>query len=218
MRELRYTLVCDGSSNEGLLPILTWLIHQQGVTFPVQGVWADLRRLRSPPRVLADRIPRAVELYPCDLLFIHRDAETSPREDRASEIQRAVREALPEGAPPCVCVVPVRMQEAWMLFDEQAIRTASGNPNGTVALDLPSACEGLPDPKALLYEALKRASGLSGRRLRRVSLARAARRITDLIDDFTPLHAFDAFRAMAAELRHVMRQCEWVPPPAKANG
>ena len=187
MRELRYTLVCDGSSNEGLLPILTWLIHQQGVTFPVQGVWADLRRLRSPPRVLADRIPRAVELYPCDLLFIHRDAETSPREDRASEIQRAVREALPEGAPPCVCVVPVRMQEAWMLF-------------------------------ALLYEALKRASGLSGRRLRRVSLARAARRITDLIDDFTPLHAFDAFRAMAAELRHVMRQCEWVPPPAKANG
>jgi len=217
MRELRYTLVCDGSSNECLLPILTWLIHELGVTLPVQEEWADLRRLRNPPRALPDRIRCAVDLYPCDLLFVHRDAETSSRQDRTREIERAVANAFPQSAPPFVCVVPVRMQEAWMLFDEQAIRTAAGNPNGTVPLDIPSACEGVPDPKAVLYEAMKRASGLAPRRFRGKSWARAAHRVTDLMDDFSPLRAFDAFSALEAELRHVVRQQGWMSLPAEAS-
>lgn len=32
MNELRYTLLSDGPSDRALLPILTWLLRQNGVT------------------------------------------------------------------------------------------------------------------------------------------------------------------------------------------
>jgi hypothetical protein len=38
---------------------------------------------------------------------------------------------------PVVCVVPVRMMEAWLLIDEMAIRRVAGNPNGRIPIELP---------------------------------------------------------------------------------
>ena len=53
-----------------------------------------------------------------------------------------------------ICVIPVRMTEAWLLIDEKAIRIAAGNRNGTEILEIPKLheLESLPDPKKLLYE------------------------------------------------------------------
>ena len=79
MSELRYTLLTDGSSDAALLPILTWLLTTNGVAWAIQAEWADLRRVRRS-RKLADRIILSLALYPCDLLFVHRDAEKEPRE------------------------------------------------------------------------------------------------------------------------------------------
>ncbi len=59
-----------------------------------------------------------------------------------------------------ILIVPVRMQEPWLLFDEQAIRWAAGNPGGKTALALPrlTQLESLPDPKETLYGLLVTAS------------------------------------------------------------
>ena len=124
MRELRYTLVSDGSSDRALLPILTWLLDEHRVRCPIQAEWADLRRLPSPPKNLAPRIEKSLELYPCDLLFVHRDAENRSYDQRRAEID-GVLATIGLTNPPSVCVVPVRMLEAWLLFDEAALRRAS---------------------------------------------------------------------------------------------
>ena len=99
-----------------------------------------------------------------------------------------------------LCVVPVRMQEAWLLFDEAALRTAAGNPRGRQELQLPRLgdIERLPDPKAILRQIIRTASGLSGRRLHRLEVS--TQRVAELIDDFTPLRALLAFQALEQEL------------------
>ena len=69
------------------------------------------------PRGLSERIRAAVELYPCDLLFIHRDAEGEPpprmrnRDGRlqpfersGAELRRKPRRGCAERAAFCAAV------------------------------------------------------------------------------------------------------------------
>ncbi|MEH1908405.1 MAG: hypothetical protein V7K95_12085 [Nostoc sp.] len=98
------------------MPILTWLLRANQVECAIQSNWADLRRLPKPPKKLLPRIINSLELYPCNLLFIHRDAEREPREKRITEILEALKAVKKSVVvPPHVCVIPVRMQEAWLL-------------------------------------------------------------------------------------------------------
>ena len=103
------------------------------------------------------------------------------------------------------------MQEAWLLFDERALRRAAGNPNGRELLDLPGAdqIEGIPDPKRVLSDLLREASGLSGRRRSRLAVSERAVRMADLIDDFSPLRALSAFNAMEEEVRQLVQAQGW---------
>lgn len=215
MNELRYTLLTDGSADQALMPILTWLLKQNGVKRAIQPAWADLRQLPRPPKYLHERIAVSVELYPCDLLFVHRDAERIPLDNRVSEIQQALSRASTRSkdlVPPTVCVVPVRMQEAWLLFDETALRKAAGNPNGTQKLNLPNInnVESLPNPKQHLAQLLQQASGLSGRRRDSFNTAQAARRLATLVVDFAPLRTLSAFQHVEADVARVVRQNGWV--------
>jgi hypothetical protein len=121
-----------------------------------------------------------------------------------AEIQEAIANiTLSE---PHVCVVPVRMQEAWMLIDEAAIRSAAGNPNGSVTLRLPrlQEIEGLADPKNLLHELLRNASELTGRRLKKFSASANAHRVAELVDDWQPLRKLSAFVEFERELDQVL--------------
>lgn len=210
---LRYTLLSDGSSDLALMPILSWLLQAGGVQGEIQAEWADLRKLRRPPRELPERIIASIDLYPCDLLFIHRDAENLSRYERVEEIERAVCAAGSRAGalPPEVCVVPVRMQEAWLLFDESAIRLGAGNPNGRQPLPLPDLrrLEELPDPKAVLYDLLREASGLSGRRRRSFSVSRAVHRTSEFVNDFSPLRVLPAFQALEDDLRGRIEHHHW---------
>jgi hypothetical protein len=80
------TLVSEGSSDRALLPVLRWVLTQHsGRAFQVQ--WADLRRLPRPPRILIEKVSTAMELYPCDLLFVHRDADVKTHAHRVQEIR-----------------------------------------------------------------------------------------------------------------------------------
>lgn len=212
MSELRYTLLSDGSSDRALIPILTWLLQEHRVERAIQSEWADLWQLPRKPRGLVERIVKSVELYPCDLLFVHRDAERELPSVRVAEIRNAIENASQTGTiPPVVCVVPVRMQEAWLLFNEAAIRRAAGNPNGHQVLHLPepNQIESIPDPKNELYKFLREASGLKGRRLSRLNPSRRAPQVSAFIEDFTPLRMLPAFNSFEAELRQMVREQGW---------
>jgi hypothetical protein len=207
--EIRYTLLADGRSDRALIPILNWLLREYCGDCALQPEWADFYWLPRRPRGLPERIQTAIELYPCDILFIHRDSETETRDLRAFEIIHALREVEPRvEIPPAVCVVPVRMQEAWLLFDEVAIRKAAGNPNGRDQIELPdlTRIELLPDPKQKLYELLRIASGLRGRRLSRLRPNVYAPRVSEFIGSFAPLRVLPAFQALELEIERTTNQ------------
>ncbi len=211
MTELRYTLVTDGSADAVLIPILTWLLRENGVEYAIQSEWADLSRIsRRKGRRLDNKIYWSIELYPCDLLFVHRDAEREPRENRVNEITTAIQRIVTP-VPPTICVVPVRMQEAWLLFDEIAINQAAGNSSNSQSLNLPpiNRLENLPDPKVELHNRLKQASNLSGRRLRKFPVNEHARRVTQFIQDFSLLRRLSAFAALESELQQIIKQQGW---------
>jgi hypothetical protein len=213
MKEICYTFLSDGSSDKALMPILTWLLRENQINCPIQAEWADLRRLPKPPTNLSSRIIKSLELYyPCHLLFIHRDAEREAREKRVTEIIEAIETAKQSVAtPPHICVIPVRMQEAWLLFNEAAIRKAAGNPRGREPLQLPDIrkLEQLPNPKNILHQMLYAASGLTGRRLKQFNVNESIHRLAELIDDFSPLRALSAFQELEAEIQTVVEIQGW---------
>lgn len=203
MNELRFTLISDGSSDRALLPVLRWLLAQNGLAMPVSEQWADWSHFRTPPRRLSDKIKKAIDLYPCDLLFVHRDAERAPAGEREAEIESAVSVLGADGVPSVVAVIPVRMMEAWLLIDEGAIREAAGNPNGDGLLSLPplAKLESLPNPKETLHGLLRQASGLHGRRLHQLRIGPAIHRLANLIEDFSPLRKLPAFAQLEDRVR-----------------
>lgn len=211
MRELQFTLLPDGSSDRALISILTWLLREYCGGCPIQARLVDLRRLRKPPTKLSERIRWSLELYPCDLLFVHRDAEREPLQKRVDEICEALAEVQEAQSVPTVCIVPVRMQEAWLLIDEVALRKAAGNPSGRQSLDLPAIknLEELPDPKEVLHDLLRRASGLRGRRLKRFFVRKNAQRLAVLIEDYGPLRRLSAFRKLEAEVKRAVEEQGW---------
>ena len=207
MSALAYTLLSDGSSDRMLMPAIDWLLGVHAAR-PFAGQWADLGRLPRPPKRIGERIEVALDLYPCDLLFIHRDAEHGTRAGRIAEIEKGLTAGFVRHWVP---VIPVRMQEAWFLFDELALREAAGNPSGEIDLALPplKKVERIPDAKAVLEEALRLASDLHGRHLARMKLGQAKHRLSTLISDFSPLRAVPAFTAFEVELVSTLAQNGW---------
>ncbi len=203
MDQLEYLLIGEGSSDEALLPVLTWMIEQHS-SRPIRPLWPAFAPLGRPP-TLEGRIQDALALYPCDLLFVHRDADKSPRGKRVAEIQAALATSAPENLP-AVCVIPVRMTEAWLLIDEAALRTAAGAPKGRQDLVLPTVreLESLADPKARLRDLIRSASGLQGRRLTRLERQSTITRLAELIDDFSLLRHLPAFQALEADFLKAM--------------
>ena len=201
---LRATLLTDGSSDTVLLPPLRWLLGTL-TSQPFELRWADLRQLPAPPKELAERIETALDLYPCTLLFVHRDAENGPPSARHDEIVEATANLSDVGH---VAVVPVPMQEAWMLHDAVAIREAAGRPSSTDDLMLPSIgkVESLPNPKKVLHDALAIASGAHGRRAKKFNPGFAAHRLADLITDWNPLKRLKAFRRLEEDTRAALTQ------------
>ncbi len=204
MRSIRYTLIADGPSDRTLIPIIDWTLSRipdmEGI-----GVIAQFANLRKTPQGrtnTVDRIRCILRDFPCDVLFFHRDAEKEPRQKRIEEIAQILRGVSVEYRVP---LVPVRMTEAWLLIDVSAIRTAAGNPNGSVKIILPhiSKLESLIDPKEALREQLLKASEKKGRKLQqfRRDISSRIYRVADLIRDFTPLRRLKAFSAFENETR-----------------
>ncbi|MCU0725873.1 MAG: hypothetical protein MUE73_08815 [Planctomycetes bacterium] len=194
---LGFALIADGSSDRALIPIIHWTIRR---LLPQTSI-RERGFVARGGRPLVSTIQDAIDQYAPDILFVHRDAERSTLEDRRLEI--------PTSPGHIVRVVPVRMMEAWLLIDETALRLAAGNPNSTSRLDLPltEAIESIPDPKARIEDLLLRASGLHGpRRLKRFrrDIGSAVQRLSQLIDDFSPLLRLSAFITFKDELEGIL--------------
>jgi hypothetical protein len=204
MKEVKYTLLSEGTSDKALMPILDWLLQCHLPEYAIQSAWADLARFPKPPKTLEERIQSSIEYYPCDVLFIHRDADAQGRSQRLKEIDSALNKLAAQNVVPVIGVIPIRMTEAWLLFDEAAIRSAAENPAGRQSLILPklAAIEQQADPKETLYGLLRQASGKSGRRLKQFNarLSDKVKRISELTDNFVPLRQLGAFMALEAEI------------------
>lgn len=202
MAELRYTLLAEGTSDRALLPMLGWLLKAQLPDIAIQADLADLSRLPHPPKELSERIRTSVELYPCDILFVHRDADNQGWEQREQEIRSALAE-LEDAIPPTVCVIPVTMTETWLFLSEAAIREAASRPHGREDLSIPPwrSWEAIADPKSLLETILKTASGCTGRRLKKFRPRERIQRIAELIEDFSPLRQLEAFQRLEAAIK-----------------
>ena len=201
MKVLRYTLRPDGPTERRLLPILDWLLGQHLPDVEIRPQFADLGQLpQGPPKGLAEKIRLSLQLFPCDVLFVHRDAEKQAPKKRAEEIAEAM--ALIEAPPRHIPVVPVRMSEAWLLIDENAIRCAAGNPNGRTELKLPAvkSIEREPDPKATLEQLLREACELKGRRRENFNVQQAKYQVAAEIDDFSLLRLLPAFQQLERDI------------------
>lgn len=150
-------------------------------------------------------------MYRCDLLFVHRDAEGEQRERRVEEIETALADVDSWDRGRTVAVVPERMTEAWLLIDEAALRSAAGDPRGTVPLSIPAVTqlEGLSDPKGILHDLLRTASGLTGRRRRRFRMKQAVHRVAAGVRDYSPLRQLSAFRALEEEVGQILTAKDW---------
>lgn len=202
MGHIQFTLFADGSTDRALLPLLRWLIRETHRPDTIAHEFLSRPQFRADLS-FAQRLHTALDIAPCDILFIHRDAEKQASQLRYEEVASAVA-SLSElrGKVPHVCVVPVRMTEAWLLAEEAAIRKAAGRPNSAEPLDLPklNRIENEPDPKAMLYGLLREASGKRGRRRKSFDVREAAALVPEFITSFAPLRQLSAFARLEADL------------------
>jgi hypothetical protein len=202
-RAIRFALLADGQSDRALLHTIRWVLIDSA-----SDVAEPRFRARNPGAQIRDEMQQAVDLFAPDILFVHRDAEGADPSSRLAEIPDLDIGRL-------VRIVPVRMTEAWLLFDQQAIRTAAGNPHSRTRLTLPSLqeVENVPDPKTTLHQALIAAADLSGRRAKRLSrdMGTAVQRVAELISSFAPLRQLSAFTLFEDECRAALKEIGRIP-------
>lgn len=206
MRVLKFTLIADGSSDKTLLRIIKWSLDNLYPKLPNEGYYADFRILPDPPKGLENKVAKAIKYYPFNILFIHRDAETiSPKiiNKRIEEIRAKLQEKDFERT---ICIVPIKMMETWLLFDLEAIKKAAGNRNYKGVLDIPQikSVENEQQPKKLLHELLKEASGLKGRNLKKFNTDKAVHLVAENIENFSPLRNLSAFQEFEKKLKQVV--------------
>lgn len=211
-RLLRAKLLAEGTSDRALLPIikLTLAAHVGPTVLVDEPELVDKARLR-PKHGQGGWVRSSAEEYPCELLFVHRDADAAGRPKRLDEIDGLIREAaLPRTVGVTVIpIVPVRTTETWLLIDEAAIRIAASNPRGTAPLGLPpiGRLERSADPKSLLSAALRTASGLPPGRLRRFREYEARGRVA--VTDLSGLRRLSAFAAFENEVANACTARGW---------
>ena len=175
-RQLTFSVVADGGTDRLLVPIIEWAIHR--LDPQVEILEPEFSKRRGGVREF-------LRTYCTDtmLIFLHRDSENQTLRQRLTEFELIGRNDV-------VPVVPVRMSEAWLLFDSVAITQASGSSGDGVAVPRISDLEALANPKkhldSLLITAAGNPSGRRGRNFRRSIIERRAS-VASFISDYSPL-------------------------------
>ena len=205
MNDIRFTLISDGSSDKVLMNIIKWLLDDLFPTTSFIGSYADLRVI--PKRIqlgdVAKRIYTSYEYYPFDILFYHRDAESTDIkiiEERIKEITDNLSEKYKEIT---ICVIPVKMMETWLLFDVNAIKLAAGNRNYSGEINLPAlnVLEKKQQPKEILHQILREVSGKKSRNLKNFNVHQAVHFLGEFIEDFSALRQLSSFQKFEIDLK-----------------
>lgn len=195
MTQVTSLVLADGRSDRALLPVCVWAIRH--VAPHVDIIEPEFRVHRGSTRDLEPPTGYGV-------VFVHRDAEAESVEDRHEELGDVCRDRSD-----VVRLVPVRMTEAWLVWDATAIAAAAGNPSVAPGLSVPPPAQvaGLRDPKAVLDELLVAAVGSGARRRKQVRQRAATLRptVAENVKDFAPLLTCDAFATFVDELREALR-------------
>jgi hypothetical protein len=202
MKELTSTLLAEGSSDRVLIPLLDLLLSDL-CDAPIAAI--AMANASIPKSLqLRERIGQAVTLFPSEILFVHRDVDAQTTQQRVKEIEDT---AKGYSTVKLVCVIPVRMTEAWLLTEEESIRRAVGNPRGTTELNLPSLgrLEALPDPKEELFRCMRLAVDLNSRRMRGFIPEQHRHKVGEQITDLSKLRKLPSFVHLENQLR---RYCE----------
>jgi len=202
MARLSYTLLGDGSSDRALIYIINWVLYRKWAEVTIVANVADLRQYPNPPKTLGERMKRAIDLYPAQLLFVHRDSEKEDGVDlRVQEIEEGIA-SMRLDSEAIVKVIPVRMTETWLLIDEQAIKVAAGNRNFRGRLDLPPLrnLEHVHDPKQKMRELIYTASGKTGRGRDKLNVGYAIQIVAEKIADFSILSQLPAFAQLERDI------------------
>ena len=187
--QISYTVVADGGTDRLLVPIIDWTIHRLDPEVDILEPEFE-KRTSSVDEYFGSYIPTTM------LVFAHRDAERSSVDHRLREFDNV------SGVVP---VVPVRMSEAWLLIDGDAIAQAADS-RATVAVPGLNTLEQIADPKTELETLLFGAAGSpTGRRAKKFKGSLAGRRVNlaSLIEDYSPLESLDAFRRFQSSLADV---------------
>lgn len=208
MRDLKYTLIADGSSDKTLIRIIKWLLDDLYPRLPNHGVFADFRGLPDPPKTLKDKFKAAQTYYPFDIIFIHRDAESTNSDAIKLRLNEIEKEIGTTNFKNTVCLIPVKMMETWLLINKEAINKAAGNRNYSGEINLPPTkkLEKESHPKKLLHELLTDASGLKGRNLKKFNVNKAVHLVSENIRDFSKLRELNAFTIFEENLKTVLNR------------
>jgi hypothetical protein len=204
---VKFVLVCEGSSDRGLVPHLEALCVRAGATEAI-GDAPDLGRLPRPPgKAVADQVGAILRLgAEINLLFVHRDSDARD----PTTVRRQIDDAMASltECPMHVCVVPVQEIEAWLLTEEAAIRQVAGNPDGREELELPARrnIENTASPKEVLKAAILRASGEKGRRLDKLRAQFSPLRATLLqrLDIDGPINDLPAWGLLKSDIENAV--------------
>jgi hypothetical protein len=194
MRVLTSALLTDGSSDRALIPLIVRSLQNIAPKFH----FADIAVAEKIPGALRDRVVRCLNDYPCDLLFVHRDAENQGLEARLHEIETATAQL----AVKPVAVVPVKMTESWLITDESSIRRAVGNPSGNEDLGLPEINRAeRVDAKKVLDSALSTAAFKSARRRKKFRPESYRFRVAEELPSLENLQRLGSYIAFEDRLR-----------------
>lgn len=202
MNHLRTVLICDGKSDAALEHPFRWLLKHHGFTGTLD--FQVVHPSAAESHKLEQRLLNAVENWTPELLLVHRDAENQKYATRLAEIQIAIEKFNIESWIP---IIPVRMLESWLLFDEKAIRLAAGNPRGKSKLKIPtkiSQLEKISDPKKILFDALRTASELNGRRLQKFIPDRYRHIVAEEISDFSAILNLPSFGEFSKNIKDLI--------------
>ena len=164
--KVSFALVCEGSSDSSLIPHIQELFVRYGAT-EVSGEYADLTCFPRVGSSVKNKVDAVVTLMPhINVIIVHRDGDGVGAVGRELEI---IEQTAHVKGKKIIPIIPIRMLEAWLILDEQAIRDVVGNSGSKVRLDLPTpiSVEGVRDPKVKLYQTLEVASELTGARLKK---------------------------------------------------
>lgn len=204
---INFTLIGDGSSDKILMVIIKWLLDDLYPKLPINGQFADFRFLENAPEKgdIKGQIKKAKELYPCDLIFYHRDAESNRRDILKKRTEEIKNQLNPEDLQITVCIIPIKMMETWLLIDKEAIKKAAGNRNYNGDINLPPIKHlEDQDSKKVLFNLLKQVSGLKGRNLKKFNSNYAVHLVAEYIEDFSILRNLLAFKHLEYETKNVV--------------